>query len=63
MVITTQGKSSALPYETASSMMSGDKIVIDKERLQGAPKLKAGEWRDQSSTGWKTDATHYWDRS
>lgn len=63
VVISMEGKSSALPYATASSMMSGDKVVIDKSRLQGAPKLKAGEWRDQSSTGWKNEASRYWERT
>ena len=63
VVISAQGKSSAMPYETASSMMSGDKVIVDKTKLQGAPKLKAGEWRDQSSTSWKSEASRYWDRS
>jgi hypothetical protein len=63
VVIAADGKTSALPYATASAMLSGEKVVIDKARLQGAPKLKAGEWRDRSSDDWKDDAIRYWDRS
>ncbi|HEY4369491.1 MAG TPA: PRC-barrel domain-containing protein [Steroidobacteraceae bacterium] len=63
VVISTHGKTSALPYAMANSMLSGDKVVIDKARLQGAPKLKAGEWRDRSSEDWKDDAIRYWERS
>jgi len=63
VVISAQGRSSAMPYETATSMLSGDKVIVDKTRLQGAPRLKAGEWRDQSSTEWKSEASRYWNRS
>jgi hypothetical protein len=60
VVIASEGKAAAVPYAAANSMMSGDKIVIDQSRLSRAPKMKQGEWRDASSTGWKSDSQRYW---
>ncbi|MGH8177347.1 MAG: PRC-barrel domain-containing protein [Steroidobacter sp.] len=62
VIISAAGESAAVPYAAASSMMSGDKVVIDQSRLQSAPKVKQGEWRDQSSKKWQTDAKRYWER-
>jgi hypothetical protein len=62
VVISSAGKSMAVPYSVANSMMTADKIVIDQSRLQAAPKIKQGEWRNESSAGWKKESTSYWDR-
>lgn len=62
VVIASEGKAAAVPYAAANSMMSGDKIVIDQSRLSRAPKVKQGEWRDASSTGWKSDSQRYWNK-
>lgn len=62
VIIATEGESTAVPYAAASSMMSGDKVVIDQAKLQSAPRVKQGEWRNQSSTRWQKDAKEYWDR-
>jgi hypothetical protein len=62
VIISTEDQSSAVPYSAASSMMSGDKVVIDQSKLQGAPKLKEGEWKHQSSAKWQKDAARYWNR-
>jgi PRC-barrel domain len=62
VIISTEDQSSAVPYAAASSMMSGDKVVIDQSRLQAAPKLKQGEWKHQSDAKWQADAARYWNR-
>lgn len=62
VVIESAGKATAVPYSVASSMKTADKIVIDQSRLQAAPKVKSGEWRNESNAGWKKEATKYWDR-
>ena len=62
VIIATENESTAVPYAAASSMMSGDKVVIDQAKLQSAPKVKEGEWRDQSSKKWQADAARYWNR-
>jgi hypothetical protein len=62
VIISTEDQSSAVPYAAASSMMSGDKVVIDQSKLQAAPKLKQGEWKDQSPAEWQADAERYWNK-
>lgn len=60
VVISVGEDMAALPYQTAASMMSGQKIVIDQNRLTQAPKVAPGEWRDGNRTGWQTPSTRYW---
>jgi hypothetical protein len=62
VVIESKGKTVAMPYATADSMKRADKIVVDQVRLQAAPKIEEGAWRDQSNTGWRQDSTRYWQR-
>jgi PRC-barrel domain len=61
VIIATEDQSSAVPYAAASSMKRGDKVVIDQSKLRAAPKLKEGEWKNQSN--WQADAARYWNRS
>lgn len=63
VVIASEGNNSAVPFQTASSMIEGGKVIMDQAKLQQAPKLKRGEWRERSeNASWKQDATQYWDR-
>jgi hypothetical protein len=59
VIIAAQGEKTAVPYQAASSMMSGNQVVIDGARLEGAPKVKQGEWQSGSKS-WRTDASRYW---
>jgi hypothetical protein len=61
LVITSGGRSTAVPYGVAHALRSADKIVIDQSRLQAAPKLKEGEWR-RDAGNWKEDAVRFWNR-
>ena len=63
VVIDAEGRNTALPYATASALMSDDKLVVDKARLQDAPKLKEGEWRGKQPGQWQRESTQYWNRS
>jgi sporulation protein YlmC with PRC-barrel domain len=60
LVIASGGTQAAVPYAAASSMMSGARVVIDQSRLERAPKVKQGEWRNRSNDSWKADAASYW---
>jgi hypothetical protein len=62
VVIESQGKAVAVPYAAASSMKKEDKIVIEQTRLQGAPKIEEGAWRNPASNRWKQESTRYWER-
>lgn len=61
-VVISSGESmTAVPYQTAKSMMNGEKLVIDRSKLAKAPKIRAGQWREGGER-WKSEATQYWDR-
>jgi PRC-barrel domain len=59
VVIASEGKSVAVPYSVASSMKAADKIVMERDKLQSAPKVKQGEWLKESGN-WKGEAIRYW---
>lgn len=61
VIATEEGESAAVPYRTASSMRTGNKVVMDKSRLERAPTVKQGEWQGRSGT-WKEDASRYWNK-
>lgn len=62
VVIQSQNDTAAVPYSAASSMMKGDKVVMDQWRFERAPKVKQGEWRSQTGSSWKSDAAKYWEK-
>jgi sporulation protein YlmC with PRC-barrel domain len=62
VVIASEGTTAAVPYSVASSMKSGDKVVMDESRLKSAPKVKQGEWRSKSNENWKGNSTRYWEK-
>lgn len=57
----TGSESTVIPYSAAKSNMQGNKIVMEKSRLQNAPTLKQGEWRS-SDAQWRSEADTYWSR-
>jgi hypothetical protein len=63
VIIASEGKSVAVPYAAASSMMTTDRIVVDRTRLRAAPKLSEDQWRKDSTGKWRLDAMRYWDKS
>lgn len=62
VVIQSESKSTAVPYSAASSMKKADKIVVEQARLQAAPKVGEGAWRNPVSNRWKQESTRYWGR-
>jgi hypothetical protein len=55
------GTATPVPYGTASSMLKDGKIVIDRARFEGAPKVPQS--KIGSTTGWKKKADSYWGES
>lgn len=53
----------ALPWDTAHSMMQGHTIVLDRSRLEGAPKFdesnltSGGDWNSASDSYWRRQGT------
>jgi hypothetical protein len=54
------GKLVAMPWVAAAAMMSGNRLVVDRLRLQRAPTLPDNKWPDLANRGWSTEADRYW---
>jgi sporulation protein YlmC with PRC-barrel domain len=63
VVIASENGQAAVPYSVASSMKSGDKVVMDQSRLKSAPKVKNEEWRRESGSHWQQESSKYWEQS
>lgn len=53
-------KLTAVPWDHARSMLSGQNLVLKKERLQSAPSFEEGSWPDLASASWSMSADRYW---
>ncbi|MDB6090556.1 MAG: hypothetical protein JWN85_3340 [Gammaproteobacteria bacterium] len=60
VIATSAGDATAVPYATASSMVRNDTLVMDKSRLQNAPKVQRDQMEDRSSNTWQKKADKYW---
>jgi sporulation protein YlmC with PRC-barrel domain len=56
-------KLTAIPYETLKQSMRGDKIVLEKTRLENAPSFEESNFPNLSSSTWSSAADRYWGRS
>lgn len=63
MISTGTDTMTAVPYDAVRSMMSGDKIVMDRTLLENSPQVSRNEMKDKSDTSWKTEADRYWSSS
>lgn len=53
-------QSTAVPYSTATSMMRDNKLVMDRSKLDGAPKVSQDNLKDPASTAWQKESDSYW---
>jgi hypothetical protein len=53
-------QSTAVPYSTATSMMRDNKLVMDRSKLDGAPKVSQSNLKDPASTAWQSESDSYW---
>ncbi|MGH8287128.1 MAG: PRC-barrel domain-containing protein [Steroidobacteraceae bacterium] len=56
-------KLTAVPHETVKQMKRGDKIVVDRTRLENAPSFEESNYPNLASASWSTAADRYWGRS
>jgi hypothetical protein len=59
ITIPTGGKT-AVPYSTIASLTREGTIVLDRSRLQGAPRVEDSQLQNPSDTRWKKQADQYW---
>ena len=59
-VVAIDTDTTAVPYDKATGMVRGNKVVMSQAKLASAPKVKQSEWLDETHTAWRTEADHYW---
>ena len=59
-VVAIDTDTTAVPYDTAMSMVRNDKVVMSPQRLAAAPKVKQTEWLDETHSGWRKESDRYW---
>ena len=59
-VVAIDNDTTAVPYDTAVSMVRNGKVIMSQSKLAGAPKVKQSEWLDQTSSTWRTQSDRYW---
>lgn len=60
VIIAMDTDTTAVPYATATSMVRDGKVVMNQQRLAGAPKVKQTEWLEETGSKWRTDSNRYW---
>jgi uncharacterized protein YrrD len=60
VVATPTGSAAAVPYSTANSMVHNNKMVMDRSKLENAPKVQQSQLQDQSNTSWQGKSDKYW---
>jgi hypothetical protein len=60
VISTGNDTATAVPYSAVASMIQGDKVVMDRTRLQNSPQVAQSELRDKANSKWRADADKYW---
>jgi sporulation protein YlmC with PRC-barrel domain len=52
----------AVPWDVMRSGMHHGRVVMDEERLNGAPSFNTSQWPDLRNSNWSQQADRYWER-
>jgi hypothetical protein len=61
IVISTRSGSTAVPYPTIAPMFQSGHIVLDRSRLESAPRVTDSQLQDNSGAQWRKQADQYWE--
>jgi hypothetical protein len=61
VVIATRSGSTAVPYPAIAPMFQNGHVVLDRSRLESAPRVSDSQLQDKSDAQWKKQADRYWD--
>jgi hypothetical protein len=61
IVISLRSGSTAVPYPTIAPMFQNGHIVLDRARLESAPRVSDNQLQDKPGAEWKKQADRYWD--
>jgi hypothetical protein len=61
IVISLRSGNTAVPYPTVAPMFQNGHIVLDRARLESAPRVSDSQLQDNSEVEWKKQADRYWE--
>ena len=61
IVISLRSGTTAVPYPTIAPMFQNGHLVLDRSRLESAPRVSDSQLQDRSGAEWKQQADRYWD--
>jgi hypothetical protein len=61
IVISLRAGSTAVPYPTIAPMFQNGHIVLDRARLESAPRVSDSQLQDKPGAEWKKQADRYWE--
>ena len=60
LIAVESGGRTAVPYAVVAPMIHDGNIILDRSRLQSAPRVQDSDLLDKSNTTWKRRADQYW---
>lgn len=61
VVITTRSGTTAVPYAVISPMFQNGHVVLDRSKLDSAPRVKEEQLREKDDSRWRKEADRYWE--
>jgi len=61
VVISTRSGTAAVPYSVLAPQFQSGHVVLDRARLESAPRVSAAQLQDKSDVTWRSQADRYWD--
>jgi hypothetical protein len=60
LVTTRSGANTAIPYSTLAPMFRNGRVILDRSRLEDAPRVSDSQLRNPSDNAWQQKAQQYW---
>ncbi len=60
VISTGNDTQTAVPYSAVAAMIKGNKVIMDRMRLENSPQVAQSELRDKANSKWRADADRYW---
>jgi hypothetical protein len=57
------GANTAIPYSTLAPMFRNGRVILDRSRLEGAPRVSNSQLRNPSDHEWQRKAQEYWNET
>jgi len=60
LITKPKGGKTAIPYTTVNAMTRNGAIVLDRARLEGAPRIQDSQLQNPADTRWQKQVDQYW---